>query len=803
MKRNYRKAALLLAGFTFAFTTWAQEISLKTKDTQIKVDEQGNYSSIQVCGKEILQEKDYPVITAGTGGKLVKPVSLKKSGNQLKLTMEDGGKITLRYRESDACVRLEAVSVPQQYDIILFGPMGVTINEVVGDVIGVAQGNNVAFGVQSLNMKTTAGIPQEYAEAVQNAFSYKGEPATLSVSTVPGFQQAATKTGDGAVYQFAARRRDREEYRPVQRIEKSLTLPVKGEDGPIRGAAVALFGSQQSETLQRIGEIEVAEGLPHPMLKGEWGKTSREAMKSYLISDFSEKNFDVILEKAQIAGFDYVYHEGPFEDWGHFNWSESFVTGGDAGVKALVDKAAAVGIGVGVHTLSNFTTTNDAYVTPVPSKHLLKQGALNLLSPLDKEQTEIRIKKSDLFAMPMTLNGLQIDDELISYGKVEEEGDVMVLKNCKRGAFGTTPADHDQNTPLYKLWDYPYKTFFPDLELQDAYADRLAEIMNKTGLCQISFDGLEGCSYTGHDDYAMARFVERMFRQVNHPLRNDASRLTHYLWHIHSYTNWGEPWGEAMRTGQVESRIKNQAFYHRNLFPRMLGWFLIRLADRKQECTSLEDLEWAMSEAAGFDAGYAMTIRSNTFRRHGQIDKLLEAIHNWDYLREKQAFTAEQRERLRDPKTEWHLEKKSETDFLLYPLNISKTYTCNLGEMQPGQPGGADWAWETPYGGGYAIRLKVDGDGTIKNPKFTTPDGVIMFPCEISDRQYLLYTFDGKAVVTDKNYNVLEEVQPEGEARIPEGSSAVSFSCELVSEDAPDVLIRHITRGEAERIVVK
>lgn len=55
MKRNYRKAALLLAGFTFAFTTWAQEISLKTKDTQIKVDEQGNYSSIQVCGKEILQ----------------------------------------------------------------------------------------------------------------------------------------------------------------------------------------------------------------------------------------------------------------------------------------------------------------------------------------------------------------------------------------------------------------------------------------------------------------------------------------------------------------------------------------------------------------------------------------------------------------------------------------------------------------------------------------------------------------------------------------------------------------------------
>ena len=98
--------------------------------------------------------------------------------------------------------------------------------------------------------------------------------------------------------------------------------------------------------------------------------------------------------------------------------------------------------------------------------------------------------------------------------------------------------------------------------------------------------------------------------------------------------------------------------------------------------------------------------------------------------------------------------------------------------------------------------MKVDGDGTIKDPKFTTSEGVIKFPCEISDRQYLLFTADGKAVVTDKNYNVIEEVRPEGKASLPAGSSAVSFSCELVSEDAPDVIIRYITRGEPEKITV-
>ena len=102
--------------------------------------------------------------------------------------------------------------------------------------------------------------------------------------------------------------------------------------------------------------------------------------------------------------------------------------------------------------------------------------------------------------------------------------------------------------------------------------------------------------------------------------------------------------------------------------------------------------------------------------------------------------------------------------------------------MQPGQPGGADWSWSSPYESTYAIRLKVDGDGTIKDPSFTTPQGVI---------------------VTDKNYNVISEVQPQGNAVLPAGSSAVAFSCEQTSEDAPEVIIRYITKGTPEVIKLK
>lgn len=798
--------SFLVALFAFALTlkAEAQGVSLKTRSTQISIDNEGYYSSVKVDGNEILRPGKYPLVTACMDQKLITPTRMSASGNQLKLTMSDGEIITLKQKEGDVCITLEVATIPDKYEALLFGPFSVTLNEVVGDVVGVAQGSGLAFGVQALNIKTNGGIPDEYGPLTTKTFKYKGKQTELSVASITDYKLAATDISDGTMFQFSARRRNKQEFRKVQQIAESLVLPVEGADGAIKGAKIGLFGCKSPEALARIGEIELEQGLPHPMFGQEWGKTSRQSMKSYLISDFSEDNFDMVLDKATLAGFEYVYHTGPFLDWGHFNWDPKFTSEGDEGVRKMVDKAQARGIAVGVHTLSNFMTPNDAYVTPIPSEHLLKQGTLTLTSNLSTEQTEITIRKSDLFAQPLTLNAMQIDNELITYGTAEDQGDTFLLKGCQRGAFGTTAAAHAQKAPLYKLWDYPYRTLFPDLVLQDELADRLASMMNRTGLRQISFDGLEGCSYTGQDEYANSRFVTRFYNQLDHNVLNDASRLSHNLWHIHTRMNWGEPWGEAMRTGQVENRIKNQDFFRRNLFPRMLGWFLIRLADKSFECSSLEDLEWALSESAGFDAGYAMTINTATLRRHGQIDRLLGAIKNWDKLREAEAFTDEQKARLRDPQTEWHLEEMAGGQtFNLYPLSISKPFRCNLAEMQPGQPGGADWSWSSPYESTYAIRLKVDGDGTIRNPSFTTPKGVIKFPCEISDRQYLLYSFDGKAVVTDKNYNVISEVQPQGNALLPAGSSAVAFSCEAASEDVPEVIIRYITRGTPEVIELK
>lgn len=779
-------------------------ITWKSCFTEITLAETGLITSVRADEKEVLLKGERSaLVSLLSDGKIYAPQKAGVKDDTIIFVFEGGSKVCLKFVETDVCVSFEAVEVPADADALMFGPVFVTLDEVVGDIIGVCQGNNVAFGMQALNIKTVQGVPQEYAGKIKEKVKYKQESTEISVGGFAETARAAARVEGGAVLQFSCRRRDRTEYREVNGVKDCLVLPVKGEDAHIKGAKIAFFACKQCDALERIGEIEVEQGLPHPIIEGKWGKVSRGAMRSYLISNFYQDDMDFVIEKAKIAGFKYIYHDGPFQSWGHFTFNEDGFPGGDEQIKEIVEKCKNNGILVGVHTLTNFLNTNDAYVTPVPSEHLLKQGQLYFIEDIDESQTDILIKKSHYFDTPMTLNALQCENELISFGSFEEKDSCYLLKNCRRGEFDTNASAHKKEAPLYKLWDYPYNTLFPDLELQDAFSDRIVEIFNKTGLSQISFDGLEGCDYTGHDEYAHTRFSVRCFNGWDHTVINDASGLHHFTWHMNTRMNWGEPWGEAMRTGQVEYRIKNQHFFRRNLFPRMLGWFLIRLADKKFECSTLEDLEWALSESAGFDAGYGMTISVQTLHLHGQINKLLSAIKYWDTLRLADAFTEEQKEKLKDPATEWHLEKEDENSYLLYPMEILKPYVCNLAEMQPGQPGGSDWSVTNRMEAGFSIRLKNEGEGSISNPAFKTAGGTIKFICTVSENQYLLVDFDGKAELTNKNFTTIENVEALGTAALPKGTSAVAFSCDHDKYETPEISVRFINRGNPERVVNK
>ncbi|MDD2205341.1 MAG: hypothetical protein PHU62_05870 [Bacteroidales bacterium] len=406
-----------------------QNITLKTSSTKLTINSEGHFSSIKVNGKELLKSDDYPIISICEQQKIILPQSIQRTDNTLIITMEDGQAIKLSVQESEISIVLEVTEIPTSYDVLLYGPIGVNINEVVGDIIGVVQGNGVALGIQALNIKTVAGIPYEYKDVVAPYFKYEGQPASVSTSTIPAYRLAATDVGDGSMMQFSCCNRSKTEYRKVQDVEKSLTLPVTGDDADIKGSKIAIFGCKSEDALKTIGEIEIEQSLPHPMFDGEWGKTNRACMQSYLITNITENTLDFVVEKAKKAGFKYIYEMDAFDSWGHFTWSQNFVNGGDEAVRKMVERAAQQGINIGVHTLSNFITTNDAYVTPVPSKHLLKQGELQLINNINKNQTAIEIAPSELFAMPVTLNALQIEDELIQFENYENKDGKLMIWN--------------------------------------------------------------------------------------------------------------------------------------------------------------------------------------------------------------------------------------------------------------------------------------------------------------------------------------------------------------------------------------
>ncbi|MBQ7839344.1 MAG: hypothetical protein IJ390_02495 [Lachnospiraceae bacterium] len=773
-------------------------MQIKFGKAKLDLSEKGMITDITFCEKSVFPKSQISYLIRLFKNNV--PVDIREvtqDGNLLTYCFENTEHtVSVQVTQKEKYAVFEVTQCPEYFDFLTVGPIVTTLNDVVGDVVGVVQGEDAAIGIQALNIKTLPGIPYELMD---QAIYVK--PDVTSAVTVCAFDYTMATAFDmpfGSVLHLYCENRRRDRIKTVQYAKDCVPAPaMQCGDADIKGTKFALFACDRPLALETIGKIEIGEGLPHPMLDGEWLKTSRKAVNSYLIGEFGTHNIEKMVEYAKMGGFPYLYHPEPFDTWGHFELRKEQFPDGDASLKECIDDAEAHGVKVGLHTLTNFTKTNDAYVAPVPDKRLKAMLPVRLIGDITAEQTEITVDRLAGFEYPATLNCFRIEDELLQYAEVEALADnsSVILKGCTRGAFGTVKAYHAAGSDVHRLIDYPYETLFPDIELQDAFVDRIAELFNKTGLKQISFDGQEGCEWTGEGEYADNRFASRCYEKFDHLVLNDASRLHHFLWHMNTRMNWGEPWGEEMRVGQVEGRMRNQAFFKKNLFPAMLGWFLIRKANRRFEASTLMDMEWALSEAAGFDAGFSLSASENTLDGLATTGEILEAIKNWEILRFENRFSDELKERLKKPETEWHLEKIDDCTFELYPMAISKPFVCDLLELQPGQPGGSDWSFENPFEEqALVFRMKVDGYGYIENPRFYTKKGMIKFDAVVKGGQYLL--FDGKeAYVTDRNYHRLSKAEYTGSCPVVNGIAPLSFGCSFGGEEGPEVKVRVITKS--------
>lgn len=681
-----------LLGWALTSATAQPLATWESHNTRLQIDATGGLSEFARLNPRqdyLAPDQPAPLLSLRVSGELHPPDHASWDAASGRLNLQFTGVkatavLTVTVKPTHVVFEVSSVDCPGEVELVLWGPYPTTIGDVVGETVGVVRNAASALGIQALNAKTLGGYPAQENDidagySADDPAVYADLPAELGKAQL-WRGNTARHTAFGSVLQAYCRNRNHD--RIIANWGHDRYLAPAFQDGGVIGSQIALFACPADEVLATIGAIEVAEGLPHPMLDGVWAKVAPGASAAYLIVDFGEDTVDRAIEMTRRAGLNYLYHSSPFETWGHFRLKPDLFPHGWEGFRDCVEKAEKAGVRLGFHTLSNFITPNDPYVTPQPDPRLARIGETVLPAAVDAAQTEIAIAQPDFFRQATTLNTARIGDELIRYGAVSESAPWRLL-DCRRGSWGTTPAAHAAGDTVAKLMDHAYKVFLTDAGLAQEVARNIARFGNVTGARQLSFDGLEGNWSTGLGQYGRTLFTEAWYEALSPELRgqviNDASNPGHFNWHVYTRMNWGEPWYAGFRESQTLYRFKNQLYFERNLMPRMLGWFALR------PDTSLEDAEWLLARAAGFNAGFTLAASlastaqleadpnaAEAARRFGAVPAILEAVKQWETARLAAAFPDDVRTALRDNTRDFHLEPVGEQRWNLFEFALER-----------------------------------------------------------------------------------------------------------------------------------
>lgn len=805
---------LVITGFVMILNLYARNISYETASFKIDIDEKGCIVSMI----DKLNNTDYlpggqiaPLLSIRIDKIIENPTRLIQKNNLLMLSFAGShveAHVKVTTKSGYITFELIGITRADQVELIIWGPYPTTIRETIGECVGVVRNKQFALGIQSLNAKTLGGYPTEEND-IEPSYDIFSSGSTVDPSAdwknKKSYRgQTARVQNFGSVLQAYCRNRNKD--RIISNWAHDYYVAPAFDDGGIAGSKIALFGCPPEQVLETIGRIELEEGLPHPTIDGEWAKTARYATASYLIIGFNEESLDRALDLAKKAGLKYLYDGDPFTSWGHFVLNDKAYPENWASMKKYVDRAKAQGIKLGVHTLTNFITTNDAYVTPVPDKRLAKVGESIITADVDETSDEVPIRSPQFFNQMKnnTLSSVVIGDEIIRYKEVSGS-EPWKLTGCVRGAFNTKASAHKKGEVIGKLMDHGYKVFLSNAILSEEISKNIARLFNETGLMQISFDGLEGVWSTGMGQYARILFTKTWYDNLKPELKgkviNDASNPAHFNWHINSRYNWGEPWYAGFRESQTNYRLMNQDFYRRNFLPSMLGWFSMSGE------TSVEDTEWLLARAAGFDAGFAFNLSYRNIEKNGQSEAIFKAMNTWETARMAGAFTSEQKLRMEDINNEYHLESDGPGKWVLYPYQV-KRYVHEQKIRQPGEPVFSTFEFDNPYAGqpiSFILTLlpvdKTDGSAVERISFEINNHNKIEIPVDMESFQNLKLDETGKLQLFDRNWRLVKVIEMnETIPNLVQGKNKIIFDAVFNGEGPSNVKIEMKTVGSGEQV---
>jgi hypothetical protein len=241
--------------------------------------------------------------------------------------------------------------------------------------------------------------------------------------------------------------------------------------------------------------------------------------------------------------------------------------------------------------------------------------------------------------------------------------------------------------------------------------------------------------------------------------------------------------------------MKNQPYFRRNLMPGMLGWF------RMTKETTIEDVEWMLARSAAFDAGYAFVTGYEELEGNGFTDRILDAIGLWERARMAGVFSTEQKLRMEDVETEFHLESVGADAFQLTQVYPS-VFRHERGVRQPGEPSSSSFEFENPGEAQTLQWILSAEDGEVSQVRISIDNGeAVVLPVRLREGWSLRYEGGAVATITDANHRRGGEI-PVDETwfQVASGRHSLSLDAQLDPADEAKARLELRPRGQREPI---
>ncbi|MGA5097051.1 NEW3 domain-containing protein [Streptomyces lavendulocolor] len=601
--------------------------------------------------------KSAPLISLVIGGVQHKPTSVTESSTVPGLftfaNAQAGYEVDVRTTARTGYTTLEVtrVSAPTGADVqtVLWGPLPTSITQTVGEVAGLVGNAAFTMGLKPLNDRTEGAWPADYPQ-YGYASDVNPNPYSLQVADMEPWASAA-KTSWGSVLRAFTF-----DY-TKQRLRKNRSgypIPVGplGTGGSVVGSKVAVYGISPSLATTVLSEIARGEGLPYPTQNGQWQKAAQASSQSFLVlDDLGTSTMNTAVQYAKSAGINYVYAlptnaVGPWKSTGHYQFDSSF-GGSDTTAASAVAAAEAQGVHVGVHTISDFISLNDSYITPTPDQRLAVGQSAKLTRSLNTSATSLYLDSAAPLQAGIYGSVLRVGNEFVKYtGQSQISANEWRVTGLTRGQWGSNPASASTGANVARQIVNGYDGATGGLGIMGEIATRLSGAWNATGIKAMSFDGVESGSDSGWGSYGISRLVNGTYTgtTARDNFISETSRMTTNTWDTLTRASWGEVGFTSM-----EQVLLNNAFYQANHLPGMLGWINL-------DSQSLRSVEDNLARGAGLNAGAGFQTSVADLSAGGsQTTQNLSAIKQWETARTLGAFTEAQKAKFRDMSTHWHL----------------------------------------------------------------------------------------------------------------------------------------------------